>query len=167
MLRRVTRLHRSFISRQHYGIKTSLPDAVVDDNFANTYLNIIWYVCSADNFTRPEADYARGVAEVWFEGATRTTDKMADRAEVIAPTDEDYALIRSYKNGVFTTRRLVYDAIMTCHADGFYAPSEQERIKEVAGKLGVDAATLERMEGIAKLDESLRLKKVDILRSVP
>jgi uncharacterized membrane protein YebE (DUF533 family) len=62
-------------------------------------------------------------------------------------------------------RILIYDAITMARADGPYSPEEIAAVREAAGILGVSEDTVESLEGLVELEETLRRMRHRLLRA--
>ena len=157
-------LAKAWLTRIHYG-----PRAAVGrfDNLPRdlscAYIRLLWYCASGGGLTRPEADYLRGIAEVWFPLAHEVSEQIADRVEPPEPSMADLALLMMAPQEL--RQRVLYDSVLACYMNNNYTTVEQQRVQRVATALGLKEGTVSALEDIAKKSWELQQHKVDILKT--
>ncbi len=144
-----------WIMDELYGIK-EVPPQQDYESFTKAVL-----ICAkGDGTISPEE---RG----WFAGrsAAYRNTKGYELAKIYAGDDDLQEVLAGSANVASRKGRLIiiYVAIQTCTADGEYHSGEQEKVREMAAKLGIEESVVQEIEQLCVEEAEIRKKRLAIL----
>jgi tellurite resistance protein len=140
----------SFFCDQHYG---RTPEGAGDPL---RYGKILMTIAGADGEVAPkEMDALQHIAR-----GLGTPDEIVDE---VGRFDYRSAKLEDLINGETPSRALLYDAMVAASADGTYSEKERAAAQRAAALLGVDAAVFAAIEGLLKVEISLRQARAELL----
>ncbi|MEZ4734461.1 MAG: hypothetical protein R3E79_45805 [Caldilineaceae bacterium] len=129
-----------------------------DQNFA-TFMKVVLCCANADGEIAPaEREWV-----ISFASALNAPEGLLEELATY-PADEDvFALAASSGPVAQSPRAVLYNAIFACAADGAYSPKEQELVRRLGAKFGIDEAIVTQIEAIYWESRRLREKRIALL----
>lgn len=129
-----------------------------DANFA-TFMKVVLCCANGDG----EIAEAERTWVINFAAALNAPEGLLEELATYSADEDVFTLAASSGPVSQGLRAVLYNAILACAADGVYSPKEQDLIRRLGAKFGIDEAIVSQIEAIYWESRRLREKRIALL----